>query len=303
MQSDFTKQKKIALGLISKTALYISLIAMGFVFLYPILVIISSSAKDAYDLANPMVFWIPSKITFENYIRAFSVLGGLETVITTILVMLCIAFAQTLSAAVIGYGLAKYEFFGKKVIFALMIVTFILPQQVTFLSKYVTFNSFRMIGTILPFLIPSLLGQGIQHTIFILIFLQFFKMSPKSLDEAADIDGAGQLKIFAQINMRMATPAIVVVFIFSFVWNWNETYMSDSYFGSAIVTLSLALQRFEASYTKLFPQGTSSNPLMKLNEGVQMAGTLLSIIPLMLAYVFVEKKLVESIDRSGITGE
>ncbi len=295
--------KKIFSGVTSKVVLYTMLIAIGFVFLFPILVIISSSAKDAYDLANPLVFWIPSKISFDNYVRAFSVLGGYKTIITSIVVMLAVAVAQTLSSALVAYGLAKYDFWAKKLIFVLMIMTFILPQQITFLPKYVLFNSYKMIGTVMPVLLPSLLGQGIQHAIFILIFFQFFKMSPKSLDEAATIDGAGQFKIFAKINMRMATPAIVVVFIFAFVWNWNETYMTDSYFGQQLETLALALQRFEESYKKMFPDTGSTNPLIKINEGTQMAGTLLSIIPLVIVYVFVERKLVESIDRSGITGE
>lgn len=291
------------ISILGKIALYVTLIAFGYVFLYPMLVIISNSSKDVYDLSNSMVNWIPTKITFENYQKAFSVLGGMETVVTSIVLMLIIAVVQTASSAVIAYGFAKYNFWCKKLIFALMIATFILPQQITFLPKYVMFNSYGLLGTVFPILLPSLLEQGIKNAIFILIFFQFFKMSPKSLDEAASIDGANQFKIFASINMRMATPATVVVFIFSFVWNWNETYLTSSYFGTAIRTLPLALEKFKEFYDKMFPSTNTANPLLKLNEGIIMAGTLLTIIPLVIAYIFVERKLIESIDKSGITGE
>lgn len=289
--------------ILGKAALYTTLITFGFVFLYPILVIISNSSKDVYDLSNSVVKWIPTKITFENYTKAFTVLGGMSTVLTSVVVMLLISLVQTASSAIIAYGFAKYEFWCKKLIFALMIATFILPQQVTFLPKYVMFNNYHMLNTALPILIPSLLGQGIKNTIFILIFYQFFRMSPKSLDEAASVDGASGIRIFATINMRMATPAIVVVFIFSFVWNWNETYLTASYFGAALTTLPLALKNFKEYYEKMFPANSGQNPLLKLNEGIIMAATLLTVLPLIAAYVLVERKLIESIDKSGITGE
>lgn len=287
--------------ILGRCALYIALISAGFVFLYPLLVMLSSSFKDLYDLSNSMVNWIPTKLSFVNYSRAFTVLGGSKVVIQTIGIMLIVAVGQTLSSAVIAYGFAKYNFWGKKLFFALMIATFILPQQVTFLPKYVMFHSYNMQGTIWPILLPSLTGQGLKNALFILIYYQFFRMSPKSLDEAAAIDGAGRFRIFAWINMRIATPATVVVFIFSFVWNWNETNVTDSYFGNKLTTLPLALEKFRTTYAQMFP--ASNNPTLDLSEGITMAGTLLSIIPLIILYVIVERKLIESIDKSGITGE
>lgn len=292
-----------ASSILGKIFLYLLLIAFGFVFLYPMFVIISTSGKDLFDLSNSSVNWIPTKFTLDNYQKAFKVLGGYKTLITTIVVMLIVSVSQTFSASVIAYGFAKYDFWGKKIWFALMISTFILPLQITFLPKYVMFNSYKLLGTVFPVLLPSLFGQGIKNAIFILIFYQFFKMSPKSLDEAASIDGASHFKIFSVINMRMAVPAIVVVFIFSFVWNWNETYVSSSYFGNTIQTLPIALEKFRVQFEKMFPIGANSNPATRINDGILMAGTFLCIVPLLVAYVFIERQLVESIDKSGITGE
>ena len=289
-------------GLLSVTALYCVLIFVSFVFLYPILIMISGSSMDIFDLANPLVRWIPFRINTYNYIRAYAALGGIGTFFESMAVVLSFAVAQTVSSAIIGYGLAKYQFWGHKLVLALILATFILPPQTTFLARYVWFSQMGMLFTILPILLPSLFGQGLNSAIFILIFYQFFRMSPKSLDEAAFIDGAGHMTTFLRINMRMATPAIIVVFIFSFVWNWNETTISGSYFGTAVTTLPLALTRFVQSFTLMFPEA-AQNPMLRINEGIQMAGTLIAIAPLVILYVIIERHLIESLDRAGITGE
>jgi len=289
-------------GLVASCALYMVLIFVSFVFLYPILLMLSGSAMNVQDLANPIVRWIPSGIHTSNYQQAFVSLGGFSVLFESLRIVLFFAIAQTIASALIGYGLAKYDFWGHKLLMILLLITFILPPQTTFLARYVMFRNMEILNTIYPVLLPSLFGQGISSAIFILIFYQFFKMAPKSLDESAFIDGAGHIKTFLFINMRLATPALVVVFIFSYVWNWNETALSISYFGPNINTLPLALERFQDSFTLNFPDA-AANPLLRMNEGLLMAGTLLSIIPLIIIYIFVERQLVESIDRSGITGE
>lgn len=288
----------------AKVFFYLALIGIGFVFIYPILIVFSSSGKDLYDLVNPLVRWVPTTFCIENYSKAYQVLGGVKALVVTLAVVSVIAFAQTLSSSFVGYGLAKYKFPGKKLVFALVIATFIIPTQVTLLPQFVMYSQYGMVNSIWPILLPSMFCQGLKNAIFILLFYQFFKMAPKSLDEAATVDGAGRWKIFWSINLKMATPAIVIVSIFSFVWNWNETNLADIYFGDAIVTLPLALERFKEAYDNLFPFNVDNNqPTTRLNEGVEMAGTFLSIIPLIVIYTLVERHLVESIDRSGITGE
>lgn len=290
-------------GLLSKIVIYSLLIFVGYVFLYPILVMFASSLKDAYDIINPLVNWLPTHIYLDNFIKGWKTLGGLKTLLTTACITFIIASAQTISAAVIGYGFAKFEFPTKKILFALMIATFIIPDQVTFMPRYLIFKAYGMLQTIMPLAIPAALGQGIKNAIFVLIFFQFFKMAPRALDEAAEVDGAGFIKVFLKINIPMAVPAIIVVFIFSFVWNWNETYLADLYYNSAITTMPLALQRFTEMFSRMYPNADANNPLLKLNEGIRMAGTILTIIPLMITYLLVERRLVESIDKAGITGE
>lgn len=295
-----TKEKR---GLPSRVFLYILLVSVGYVFVYPLLVMFAAAGKDPYDLINPLVEWIPTKLFFDNYVRAWTVVGGLETIIQSSLYFLLVAVAQTISSAFIGYGFAKYKFLCSKALFFLMIATFIIPGQVTFMPRYLLFKDYGMLKSIMPFLLPALTGQGIKSAIFILIFYQFFKIVPKALDEAAMVDGAGVLRTFTVINLPLALPGAVIVFIFSFVWHWNETYLSDLYFGDAIRTMPLLLERFTEYYTKVFPVPPENNPLLRMNEAVRMAAMIICIAPLVALYSLVERKLIESIDRAGITGE
>ena len=267
----------------------------------------SLGMMDIFDLTNPLVEWIPTKLSFENYRKSFIALGGLKTLSETAAVMTAIAAAQTISSAIIGYGFQRFSFTGKNILLALVLMTFLLPPQVTELPNFVQFANYGWLKSIYPILIPSLTGQGIRHAIFILIFFQFYKLAPLSLDEAAYIDGAGPLKTFLNINLRMAVPAVVVVFCFSFVWNWNDTNLTGLYFGDTIRTVPIMLKNFEREYLRYFGTGFGSTNMSNIGalqtKGVIMAGTLLSIVPLIAMYALVERKLIESIDRSGITGE
>lgn len=289
-------------GLLLKILVYALLIGIGYVFLYPILTMIVDSFKSLDDILNPLVNWIPTQLYLENYERANKVLDFFPALLETLYVTVLPSIAQTAVAAVVGYGLARFTFPFKKVIFVLALATFIIPPQVTLIPKYIFFSELNLLGSLNAFVLPAVTGQGINSAIFILIFYQFFRMVPKSLEEAAQLDGAGHFRIFFTIAIPMAVPAFIISFLFSFVWYWNETYLASLYFGNELTTLPLQLQKFVATYTQMFPSGAESS-LDKINESIRMAGTLLSILPLLIVYFFTQKWFVEGVDRSGITGE
>jgi multiple sugar transport system permease protein len=289
-------------GLLFKILIYGLLIGIGFVYLYPLLYMGDYSFKSLDDLLNPLVDWIPTHLYFGNYSQANQVLSFFPTLMETLYVTVLPSAAQTAISAIIGYGLARFDFRGKKVIFALVLATFIIPPQVTLIPKYIFFNELHLLGSIKAFLFPAILGQGLNSAIFILIFYQFFRMIPKSLEEAAQIDGAGHFRIFFTIAIPMAVPAIIISFLFSFVWYWNETYLAAIYFGDNLTTLPLQLEKFVATYQKMFPAGMGLGK-NQINEGIKMAGTLLSILPLLIVYFITQRWFVEGVDRSGITGE
>lgn len=307
-QSTKTKLKKLFLGTNSRTGLltkivaYSLLIAVGFVFLYPILYMISNAFKDLGDLLNSSVNWIPTQFYTENIERAYNVLDYVPTLLQTVVVAVLPSLLQMLHAAVVGYGFARYDFKGNKILLVLVVSTFVIPPQVTVIPRYILFNQLGLLGSIASYLIPASLGQGINSAIFILIFYQTFRAIPLALIEAARLDGAGEFKIFTKIGIPMASSAFIISFLFSLVWYWNETYLASIYFGGALTTLPLELQRFAAQYESMFT-GANAQGIGGINEAIELAATLLSILPLLIIYFISQKWFVESIDRSGITGE
>ncbi|WP_349305725.1 carbohydrate ABC transporter permease [Bacillus sp. FJAT-49711] len=308
LENHYLKTKKWLLGMrgndgfLLKVLIYGLLIGIGFVYLYPLLHMGVYSIKNLDDILNPLVNWIPTQFYLGNYVKANQVLNFFPILLETLYVTVLPSVAQTAVAAVVGYGLARFTFRGKNILFVLVLTTFIIPPQVTLIPRYIFFNELNILGSLNAFMLPALSGQGINSAIFILIFYQFFRMMPKSLEEAAQIDGAGNLRIFFTIAIPMAVPAIIISFLFSFVWYWNETYLASIYFGNELTTLPLQLQKFVAAYQKMFPAGMEGSA-NQINEGIRMAGTLLSILPLLVVYFITQRWFVEGVDRTGITGE
>ena len=281
------------------------LICIGFVYLYPILYMFSCSFMNRDDLLDSSVKWIPSTLYLQNYIDAAKSMSFWSSLLKGILIAGLPTLCNVLICMLVGYGFARFEFKGKKILMALLIFSYILPSQVTMIPTYVLYNNTGILGTIWAFVLPAVFGNGLNAPIFILIFYQFFKQVPKVLIEAAQIDGAGYLKYFIKIAVPSAAPAILTVFLFSFVWYWNESYLTELYVQglstkSIWVNLVVQLKNFDASFNTL---ATTGDTATSLNECVRMAATALSILPLLIMYFFLQKHFVESIDRTGITGE
>lgn len=289
-------------GLVFTVILYLLLIAIGFVYLYPLLFMFVTSMKSPADLLNPMVQWIPAEFYAGNYEKAFRVLSYPKTLGNSILVSVLPSVIQTLVTSVVGYGLARYRFPGKKVLFALILATFIIPAQNTAIPQMLTYKEYGLLGNILSLILPATVGQGYKSAIFILIFYQTFMSMPRVLEEAARLDGASDLKIFLQIALPAAVPSFIISLIFSIVWYWNETYLTVIFLEGGIQTLPMQLSKFVQAYENLYPPGVV-NIFDRLNEAVKLSGTFLIILPLLVMYFALQKWFVESIERTGITGE
>lgn len=289
-------------GLVFNILLYSLLIAIGFVYLYPLLFMFVTSLKNMSDLLNPMVQWIPTELYLGNYTKALKVLDYSKTLTSSIMVSVVPSVIQTFICSIIGYGLARYRFWGKKIIFALILATFIIPAQNTFIPQMLTYRELGLLGHINSLILPAVMGQGFKSAIFILIFYQTFISLPKVLEEAARLDGATDLKIFIQIAMPAAVPAYIISVIFSTVWYWNETFLTGIFLEGGIQTLPMQLAKFVQAYESLYPPGIV-NIFDRLNEAVKLSGTFLNILPLLVMYFVLQKWFVESVERSGITGE
>ena len=285
--------------------IYALLICIGFVYLYPMLYMISTSFMSRDDLLDTSVKWIPSAFYFQNYIDAGKSMDFLMSFLKGIAIAGLPTLCNIVICMLVGYGFARYDFKGKKIMMGLLIFSYILPSQVTMIPTYVLYNNMKILGTILTFVIPALFGNGLNAPIFILIFYQFFRQIPKVLTEAAAIDGAGHFKTFFRIAVPSAIPAIVTVVLFSFVWYWNESYLTELYVQglaskSIWTNLVVQLKNFDMSFSTRASVGDTAT---SLNESVRMAATTISILPLLVMYLILQKQFVESIDRAGLTGE
>ncbi len=294
------RKVKTAAGIAS---VYFTLLLIGFVFIYPVIYIVSYSFMDTEDLVNPLVRWLPTKLYIGNFSEAARVLDFAPTLMKTLIVTVLPSILQTISASIVGYGFSRFRFPGKKIMLAALLATFIIPPQVTMIPQVLMFRDLKLLETIWAFILPATFTQGIRSAIFVLIFYQFFNMLPRSLEEAAKIDGASTFKIFYRIAVPSATPAYIIAFLFSLVWYWNETTLTALYLGEKWATLPLKLQNFAVTFRRLYPADPYSVVGKNLNEAIVMAGTFLTLIPLLMIYFFTQSWFVESIDRTGITGE
>jgi len=293
-------------GFVKMFVIYALLICIGFIYIYPVLYMISSSFMTLDDLLDSSIKWIPSSFNIQNYVQAATSMDYLRSFWQSILIAGLPTLCNLISCSIIGYGLARFAFPGKGVVFGIVILTFVLPSQITMIPTYVLYSNMKILGTLWAFVLPALLGMGINAPIFILIFWQFFRQVPKVLIEAAAIDGAGYAKSFFRIALPSAVPAFITVALFSFVWYWNESYLTTLYVhgvmtDSGWTTLIIQLSNFQSNYSAYAQTATSA--VTSLNESISMAGTLLSVLPLLVMYFILQRYFVESIDRTGITGE
>ncbi|HPX71445.1 MAG TPA: carbohydrate ABC transporter permease [Acholeplasmataceae bacterium] len=291
-------------GFLSKLFLYVILIGISFIFLYPVLKMTVTSFMSLEDLIDPTVNWVPSVMMLENYTKAAQVLNFKNSLWDSILVSLVPTVFSVLSSALIGYGFSQYEFPGKKIWFAAVVLVFLVPTILLSIPTYVLYNSLGLLKSLKAYMYPAMLGFGLRQPVFIFIFYQFFNGIPHELSEAAEVDGANAFQTFIKIAVPLAIPAFIITTLYSFVWYWNETNLAISYFQGEYTTLQIAVSQFENMYWELFPGGNvgMDSASQAFNEGVLFAGTMLSILPLLVLYAFTQKWFVESADRAGIAG-
>ncbi len=292
--------------IIGKVAIYFILTCVGYIFLEPIFEMITKSIMSSEDIIDPAVKWIVRHPTTDNFLIAGKVMRMPKSMLNSLMFSAGIAALQTVVSALTGYALSRFSFKGKNLWLAMILFTFIMPITVSTVPRLLIFSGVRsvlgiqLLGSVVPQALMSAFGQGINGTILILIFWNFFNTIPRTLDEAAMIDGAGSLRVFYHIAIRLSFTTILIVFMFAFVWVWNDTYQATIYLGGKFELLPLKLAGFDAAFASESMSGGGS---LKLNEAYKMAATLISISPLLVLYSFVQKRFIKSIENTGITGE
>jgi multiple sugar transport system permease protein len=310
----YTKRRKIE-KFLGQMVVYALLITISYVFLFPLIKMITLSFMSRADIIDPEIDYIPKNPTFSNFSSAMVVLDGWKSLWASIWVSSVLAVAQTVVSALTGFAFARYDFRFKRTLFVLILVSFIIPVPVMLIPRMMmvsgtqdwviqTFGweTFKLFGTITPQFVLSILGQGVNSAILILIFYNFFRMIPTVLYEAARIDGASAFAQFWHITIKISVSTIIVVFLFSFVWNWNETYVTGL-FNAEFKSLPSQLGVFDNNFRSAAPDSAGGGGSNNINEAYKMAATLLSMIPLFIIYFAAQKQFVEGIEKTGITGE
>jgi multiple sugar transport system permease protein len=301
--------KKRVLHTLFRILHYTILISISFIFLYPMLYLISKSMMQSNDLADATVQWIPKELSFANYDFAYTSLIYLRSFFNSVMTSLVPALIQIISCAIVGYGFARYHFPGKGLWLALVVFTFLVPPQTLIVPLYIFFSDLGWINTFMPFMVPAAFGHGLRGALFVLIFIQFFRGLPFQLEEAARIDGAGAFRTFWSIMFPLARPAMLVVFLFSLVWHWNDVFQPSLYvFQNTQFNLTQQLGIMNGQGEATISLGTSTGSVGAFAQiptyaNRVMAGALLTILPMLLLYLFTQRYFVESAERAGIAGE
>ena len=297
-----TRSYRAALGV----ALFIVLLSLGFVFLYPVLYMISTSLMTPADLVAPDVLYIPTAIRLDNYRIAILGLSFLKAAGISAVIALLGAAGHLVSCSLVGYGFARYKLKVQRVLFPLVIFTLIVPPQTYLVPLYIQFSRYGWINSILPFVVPAFVAQGLKGALFVIVFRQFFSQLPWELDDSARIDGAGGFRIFTRIMLPLSRSAMLVVFLFSFVWHWNDHYLPGIFLRLESTTLAVRLKSFwivvrGANAAILEAASNYQQELMQAHsEGVGMAASFLVIVVPLVVYIFLQRYFTESIERTGL---
>lgn len=293
---------------------FVLIVGLSFVILYPILEKISTALKDKSDLYSPIVIWIPQNFSLNNFREAIRIMDYWETLLNTFVLSGLTTILTVISCALAGYGFARLKFRGSNLLFAGVILTILVPPTTILIPMYMNLKDFSLLGLIplitgktvnllnsyWPFILTSLTANSLKAGLYIFIFRQFFRGIPKEVEEAAYIDGAGIGQTFTKIMLPNAIPAAITVTLFSFVWQWNDSFYTTTYLTSSKV-MSTQLSSLPYNLSIQLTDAQSGVDPFYLSM-VQNTGILLAILPLIIIYLFVQKYFVESIERTGIVG-
>ena len=296
---------------------YLILIGFAYVLAYPFIFIIINALKTSRDWLDPTVEWIPKTLSLFNIKTVMNAdrLNYFPSLLSTGVNQILASVISFFSCAVIAYGLARFKFKGKSLLIGIMILLILIPDQMLMIATYDNMRHLDFLGifgligklfgtdfrpsiinTPLVFWLPALLGTGLKNGLYIYIFMQFFKGLPKELEEASWIDGAGPWKTFFTIVMPSAGAASITVLVFSIVWYYNDFYQPQLFLTSNY-PISYQLSILTGSLSSLASSGEAFSI-----GAVLMAGSFMVIIPLLIYFLVMQKKFVQSIATCGIVG-
>jgi multiple sugar transport system permease protein len=279
----------LLIGRFRGTLLHLVLIVSSLIMIYPILWMISSSFKDTSEIFTSSSL-LPVRWIFSNYKDGWF---GLPEIVfgkfftNSAIVSILVVIGNIVSSSLVAFAFARLRFKFRSFWFTVMLMTMMLPHQVTLIPQYILFHYLGWVNTYLPLTVPSFLGAT---PFFIFLLVQFIRGIPRELDEAATIDGCNTFQIYLRIIMPLCGPAVITTAIFSFIWTWDDFFSQLIYLNDVNkFTVPLGL--------KLFLDGSGSS-----QWGPMLAMSFLSLLPIFLIFLFCQKYFVQGIATTGLKG-
>lgn len=293
------------------------LIAFSYILVYPVVYMLSNALRGTVDYIDPSVVWVPKNFTLKNFSDALQALNYKESLKNTVVLELISGIISVFTCSVYAYGLSRFKLRFKGVLIAMLFITILLPDVMLILPRILNFKQLDFLGilgligkiigqdirpdiygTALTFYLPSFFGVGLKAGIFIFIYMQFFSGLPNELEEAAWIDGAGPVRTYLQIVIPSSGVVFLTVFIFSFIWHWNDYYLAMMY-SMENKTLAVMVRTIQEQVFLTFGETNGASSLI---FGVPPAACILFILPPLIIYALLQKQFIKSIDRVGIVG-
>lgn len=276
-----SKNRKSA---VEKIILYLLLSLIALITLFPFLWMISSSLKTETEMFVFPIQWIPEVFHWENYEKAWKMTSFPLALFNSLKVSVIITIGQVLTSAMAGYAFAKIKFRGRNKVFIGYLATMMVPFQVVMIPQFILFRKIGLINNHLALILP-----GIFTVFGVFMLKQFFMGIPDEILEAARIDGCSEAGIMFRVVIPLSKAALSSLAIFTFRWQWNDylaplIYLNDK----ELFTIPLALSTFRMENLTLYT--------------LIMAGSVISLVPVILVFLFTQKYLIQGIAMTGLKG-
>ncbi|WP_418785357.1 carbohydrate ABC transporter permease [Hominenteromicrobium sp.] len=277
-------KKKKSSAVLRRVLLYIVLILIAVIMVVPFLWMLSTSLKTQYDAVKIPPVWIPDPPQWENYVKLFTEQPMFQFMLNTIKIVFFVVLGQLFFSSLAAYSFARISFKGRNVVFFFYIATLMVPGQVTMIPTYLMFAKAGLTDNHLALILPAFFSA---FGVFLL--RQFFMSLPRELEEAAEIDGCNPFMTYWRIMLPLVVPAMLALGVFTLMNTWND-YMGPLIYLSSPekYTMTLGIAYFKGVYTTQW--------------NLVMAGSIVSVVPILIAYLCAQKYFIEGIAFSGVKG-
>jgi len=267
----------------------------GFVFMFPFAWAFVSSGKSPGEIVTwPPTFWPSNPQFVENYTMIWTEAPFGRWIFNSAVITALNLTGAILSSSIVAYAFARFEFPGRNIWFFIMLSTMMIPSEVQLIPSYLIFKHLGWVNSIKPLVVPAWFGGGAFN---IFLMRQFYMSIPRELDEAAEMDGAGPLRIFLMILAPLSKPVIATAAALGFIWNWNN-------FMGPLIYLNDVEKLTAVQGLRIFAQGVTSAQLSAgpPKDNLLMAASIVVALPCLILFFVAQKYFVQGIVTTGIKG-